>query len=549
MLATFAAAAAIGGPVVCGSGSSPRPSWSPSPSPSLVEVATAADTVDHAVRRDDVVETRWYRCLLGGAPCGRMVERTESLDDGIERSRTELVLRFERQGVTTTATIRTEIDVDRDGRPRRMRLEQSLGDEPNATEWVFDDDGVREIRTQGRRRIESRLQAPEGDWHLPGPAFEIARRTATVESPVTLRVIDPARGVEPVEVTYRPDGRESVVVGGAVVEGERWKVTEPDGTVTTEVLDPEGRTLISRASMGPGLGDLEIVVADRAAAEAAATGRVELLDAGLVRPTFAGPVRRLDRGDAARYRLDWPDDVPPPPAIGAQRIEAGGGLVVTVETGRGTPVDWADDQDRARHLAPTAALDADDPDVARFARRHDRPRRDDADRAEGLRAAVHRHIDRKGMSTAFAGAGETVRSRAGDCTEHAVLLAAALRAVGLPSRTVSGLVWTPQAGPRDGSSGGAFLWHMWTQAAIDDRWIDLDATLPRGRSFHPGHLAVAVSDGSPPEIESSGRAMLAVFGSIAIEVLPASRTLDETRTRTDGDSNDAPVGDVEGAGR
>jgi len=213
MLATFAAAAAIGGPVVCGSGSSPRPSWSPSPSPSLVEVATAADTVDHAVRRDDVVETRWYRCLLGGAPCGRMVERTESLDD-IERSRTELVLRFERQGVTTTATIRTEIDVDRDGRPRRMRLEQSLGDEPNATEWVFDDDGVREIRTQGRRRIESRLQAPEGDWHLPGPAFEIARRTATVESPVTLRVIDPARGVEPVEVTYRPDGRESVVVGG-----------------------------------------------------------------------------------------------------------------------------------------------------------------------------------------------------------------------------------------------------------------------------------------------------------------------------------------------
>jgi hypothetical protein len=475
--------------------------------------ATLAD----AVRAD--VETRWYRCTLGGSPCGRMVEHVESLADGIERSRTELVLRFERQGVTTSATIRTEIDMDGDGRPRRMRLEQSLGEEPNSTEWIFESDGVREIRTQGGRRVEQRLPSPTGAWHLPGPAFDLARRTATAETPITLRVIDPSRGVEPMDVIYRPDGRESLVVGGAVVDGERWRVEEPDGTVTIEIVDADGRTLVSRAPMGAGLGELEIVVADRAAAEAAARGRVELLDAGLVRPTFVEGPRPLDRGDLARYRLDWPSETPPPPAIGAQRIERDDdALVVVVEPGQGTVVEWADDEDRARHLVATAILDADDPDVVRFARRHDRARRSDADRAELLRAAVHRHIDRKGMATAFAGAGETVRSRAGDCTEHAVLLAAALRAIGIPSRTVSGLVWTRH----DGAAGGAFLWHMWTQAVIDDRWVDLDATLPGGKSFHPGHLAVSVSDGSPRDIETSGRAMLEVFGAIAIEVLPSA---------------------------
>jgi transglutaminase-like putative cysteine protease len=131
---------------------------------------------------------------------------------------------------------------------------------------------------------------------------------------------------------------------------------------------------------------------------------------------------------------------------------------------------------------------------------------------------VHRHINRKGLATAFAGAGETVRSRAGDCTEHAVLLAAALRSVGIPSRTISGLIWTRH----DGADGGAFLWHMWTQAVIDDRWVDLDATLPGTSAFHPGHLAISVSDGSPRDIETSGRAMLAVFGSLAIEVLPSA---------------------------
>jgi hypothetical protein len=483
-----------------------------------VGFATSAGAVRADVAHVDV-ETRWYRCTLGGSPCGRMVEHVESLADGIERSRTELVLRFERQGVTTSATIRTEIDMDGDGRPLRMRLEQSLGEEPSITEWIFESDGVREIRTQGARRVEQRMPSPAGVWHLPGPALDLARRTATAETPITLRVVDPSRGVEPVDVIYRPDGRESIVVGGAVVDGERWQVQEPDGTVTIEIIDADGRTLASRAPMGAGLGELEIVVADRPAAEAAARGRVELLDAGLVRPTFVEGPRPLDRGDRARYRLDWPAETPPPPAIGAQRIERNGDvLVVVVEPGRGTAVEWTDDEDRTRHLVATAILDADDPDVARFARRHDRARRSDADRGELLRAAVHRHINRKGLATAFAGAGETVRSRAGDCTEHAVLLAAALRSVGIPSRTISGLIWTRH----DGADGGAFLWHMWTQAVIDDRWVDLDATLPGTSAFHPGHLAISVSDGSPRDIETSGRAMLAVFGSLAIEVLPSA---------------------------
>ena len=63
-------------------------------------------------------------------------------------------------------------------------------------------------------------------------------------------------------------------------------------------------------------------------------------------------------------------------------------------------------------------------------------------RARKLRAAVKAHIRTFDLATGFASASETARRRAGDCSEHAVLLAAVLRADGIPSRLCSGVVYT-----------------------------------------------------------------------------------------------------------
>lgn len=85
---------------------------------------------------------------------------------------------------------------------------------------------------------------------------------------------------------------------------------------------------------------------------------------------------------------------------------------------------------------------------------------------------VHQKIRTKDFSTALATASEVARSLEGDCTEHAVLLAALLRARGIPSRVAIGLVYAPR------HSG--FAGHMWTEAFLDGRWVPLDATLGRG---------------------------------------------------------------------
>lgn len=490
------------------------------------EAEAAATTPANVVGIEENV--RWYRCTLGGTPCGRVRETTETDAEGGTRSTTDLEMRFVRESTETRTRIVTWIDVGPAGDLRAMMLRQELGGPAVITRWTFGNGSVTERRSQGDRVVESILPRPAGEWHHAKAAFEIARRTATATKPCRLRVIDPARGIEPMDVEYRRVGRVEIETSEGLRAGEQWQVIGIGGDDSTEIFDQEGHLLRSEVAMGAGLGTLRMEATTREGAAKALEGRMELLDAGLVRPGFVERPRRLDRGGIGVYRVRTRNGAPVKlPAIGGQRIHAPGErgvLRVEVDPERGSAVDRS--LDRAGHLAATAVLDATDPQVLRFARSADRPGRSDLERARALRSAVHRHIVRKDLATAFATAGETVRSRSGDCSEHAVLLAAALRAVGIPSRTVSGLVWIS----RRNEPTGVFLWHMWTQAVIDDEWIDLDATLGGSRAFHPGHLAVSVSDGSPASLEAGGRAMLEIFGGIEIEVLPPGTDLSsETR--------------------
>lgn len=92
--------------------------------------------------------------------------------------------------------------------------------------------------------------------------------------------------------------------------------------------------------------------------------------------------------------------------------------------------------------------------------------------ATALELLVHRRIQSKNFTQAFATAAEVAESGEGDCTEHAVLLAALCRARGIPARVTIGLLYVP--------SLQGLGYHMWNEVWIHNRWIPLDATLGRG---------------------------------------------------------------------
>ncbi|MHC4363832.1 MAG: transglutaminase-like domain-containing protein, partial [Planctomycetota bacterium] len=112
-----------------------------------------------------------------------------------------------------------------------------------------------------------------------------------------------------------------------------------------------------------------------------------------------------------------------------------------------------------------------------------------------IESFVGDYIAEKDFSVGYASAAEVAVSKQGDCSEHAVLVAAMCRAVGIPSRVVTGLVYAEEfAGRKE-----VFGCHAWAEAYIGDKWIGLDATMaPNG--FGAGHIALAAGDGDSQDL-------------------------------------------------
>ena len=131
----------------------------------------------------------------------------------------------------------------------------------------------------------------------------------------------------------------------------------------------------------------------------------------------------------------------------------------------------ADASELAEASAVTASYPADDERVRELAAQAVAGIERTGDKADALARFVHgllRYHDAPWPRTVF----DTLRERRGDCTEFADLYAVLGRAVGLPTRTVTGLVYRP--GTAEGP--GAFVLHAWNEVVVDNAWRSVDPT-------------------------------------------------------------------------
>ncbi len=166
-------------------------------------------------------------------------------------------------------------------------------------------------------------------------------------------------------------------------------------------------------------------------------------------------------------------------------------------------------QDVARFLEATAMSQSDDPKVIAQAKAIV------GEESEPLMAAVkianwvNQRLAKKGGARGSATAVEVLDSLEGDCTEHAVLTVAMMRAVGIPARNVDGIVYAT-----DAHGNGIAGYHAWSEIWVG-QWIGVDAMFGEvGTTAHYLHLGYD----EPGEPSSSGR-MGRTFGVSKIKVL------------------------------
>lgn len=251
-----------------------------------------------------------------------------------------------------------------------------------------------------------------------------------------------------------------------------------------------GCVLLLAGLAGTGIGD--------AAAQSGEAALKEQIRAMLVPSPYRMSPAAL-RG-TVRYRLEergapgsWPW-----PATGEQRVSQEQGatqLTVCATCGRETAPTEAE---LARYRAPNRWLQSDDRTIVHFARAA-RGGTVDA-RMRRLVAAVQERLSGPVSYRGYLTAREALELRGGDCTEYALLLAAAARSRGIPARVVAGLAY----GSRFVGKPHAFGPHMWVQAWSGERWVSYDAGLG---VFDAGHLALAVGDGSPESLQGALRAI------------------------------------------
>lgn len=123
-------------------------------------------------------------------------------------------------------------------------------------------------------------------------------------------------------------------------------------------------------------------------------------------------------------------------------------------------------------LASSLVIQSADPRIVELAGSVAAGEQDPALVALALEGLVREYIQTKSYAgPAFSTALETLESRSGDCTEHAVLLISLARARKIPARAALGLCYIAEK--------RSFGYHMWAEAYVGDRWLPFDATRAR----------------------------------------------------------------------
>ncbi|MGQ9652664.1 MAG: transglutaminase-like domain-containing protein [Thermodesulfobacteriota bacterium] len=317
-----------------------------------------------------------------------------------------------------------------------------------------------EMDSAGKVR-KSEIALSEPPWLAQNLRYLLLQRRLDTGSRFQVPMFDPMTFTnKPMEI--RVDGKETQTVDGKVIPAYRLVYTW-NGLQSRAWVTEAGETLREE-----GWGGFTLVreSQEEALAKGWPSGKgVDLMsataipvDRTLLSPRELSHLRvRFSEGDVGRFAF-----------FDERQKSLGAEIEVTKEDlSRATTyvLPHPGTREFQETLSPTSLVQSDDPDVRQTAFRILKGE-SDALRAVGLiKDWVHEAIE-KVPTVSVPSAVEVLRTRQGDCNEHAVLFAALARAAGIPTKLCAGILYQE----------GKFYYHAWNEVYLGS-WFSLDPLL------------------------------------------------------------------------
>jgi len=425
------------------------------------------------------------------------VKFTRAVADGKVTTRTDMSMVLNRGGAGLTIKTSESSVETADGRPLSFSAVVDMAIMAMRQEGTIANGKLTVRSTVGGKTTEKTIDWPEGALLAEGLRLLEKRKGMKEGTTYTIRMFDTSalRAMDG-KVVVGPTRRVSLLLG------ETRKLTEVQLTLslgTGEIeslvyMDEDAKAIKSTtALMGM---KMEIISCTRDQA-LAPNDKFDALDRFLL--TCPTPLGKLPRDASVAYTLTPTTDKKLTfPATDNQtvKVNADGSTTVTVAPARGaagaTFPYTGKDQTALDALKPAEFIQCDDKKLVALARKAVGKTTDAAEAVRRIEAFVFQYIRKKSMGVGYASASEVVRSREGDCTEHAVLAAGMCRAVGIPAQVVTGMCYVPEIAGKKHVFGG----HAWVRAYVGGKWVGLDAALGR---YHAGHITLAAGNGQPDD--------------------------------------------------